>query len=647
MWDGNFIFLSCSDRFCVAPLLTLFALGAHLGTKHAARAETESALVIRLSKFLSGCDSFYEEPPLAVAMQFTLEAGTKGAATQATQERTGMAAGRFPPGMNDDPNGTVPLPSAGATERFTGRKRRFPTGGLENGDRRICDGNAEGDVGGVGDPAEVEQQSLATARRRGRSSSGPAGQSRLDGEDDEVTRQGEAPKERASVAAATGEMMKGEPSESHAEENNDDGFTAPSFLTPPLTSIATGGAAAGPGAGSVAGATPSSACSSAGSTPSNGSSSPALAVVSPGPSTTLRPSRGEGRNRDAAVVVDGGRKQARGGSISDVIGGAGGVLAPLPEERPYSCSSPTPPSTKEPSTPPLSTQEGSQSAAEGDNERDMVQDDVDDNDNVDDDHGNKGQEQACATGGETEEDEEDGFSVAGRAAGVVSGLADFESRRDGIDATGRAAAGHALAPARRRYISDGGAGFLLRAPGGLARGEEEDDAETSLADPAEQTRDRKRRRVKCAEEQVQHGRGSEQEDGGYEQDEEEEGDEGMLDTADTVEDVVAAVPTAAPAHAAPADPATRRSDTNATKRVRTLGDDGNTRLAAADADGSRRYEDKELLQQARHEAAASCLGSQAGVCADEAGGAETETETGSGVLCGARTGRGILEDAPR
>ncbi|CAN0433565.1 unnamed protein product, partial [Ectocarpus sp. 8 AP-2014] len=51
-------------------------------------AETESALARRLAKFLGGCDSFYDEQPLALAMQFTAaeEAGTRTAVAPAEEE---------------------------------------------------------------------------------------------------------------------------------------------------------------------------------------------------------------------------------------------------------------------------------------------------------------------------------------------------------------------------------------------------------------------------------------------------------------------------------------------------------------------------------------------------------------------------------
>ena len=365
--------------------------------KHATRAETESALANRLSKFLGGCDSFYDEPPLPLAVRFGAEiaagaaevAGKAPPPAPALRENAPSESRMSHQGGEENPGAG----SAGSAESPGSRKRPCP-GGLPSGSSHapldyIRQKEGEGDVGHV-DGGRREDPAAAATRHGDcvdRNHREPAASFENCGERDQRNGGGGAAGERKTDEA--GKL---------AEDGNNNGFAAPLFLTPPVIAVSEGGGRSSRGlggngsgggrvVGSAAGATPqsaSSSCYSASSTPTNGSASPALAVASP---AGKAPWRSEGLGQPGLAVPPrhppvvgggggggggggnggGGRKRARGnGSCSSLGGEERGVLRKENHRSHSPCSSPTPPSTGEPLSPPaLSTEEGSSPAADG------------------------------------------------------------------------------------------------------------------------------------------------------------------------------------------------------------------------------------------------------------------------------------------
>lgn len=540
------------------------------------RAETESALASRLSKFLSGCDSFYDEPPLSVAMKFVSAASKDQREPMVTDKRARAATGVARPGDTDDSSSTVSAPRA---ETVAGRKRPAPTGGLSGS--RIFDGagggaadagvTAEGkgdkDTPGIARPDDVDEGKTCG----GHGDSRPAKHERLQEEF-------AAGHQKCDKRSAADEPNAEENSQHHVdEEGNDDGFMAPSFLTPPLPVVTAGvgGSGGGGGADVLHGVAPPSACSSAGSTPSNGSSSPALAVASPAPNASQR--CGGGRTGGVGAFVADRRRYAA-------------HAAALSEDRPSLSSSPTPPSTREPSPPPLSTQEESLSPEEnGEEEGDDV---------ANHDGRNK------ARKGRGAEERGRGAEDVGRAFGKSSGHGYKNAADD------RGTAGTLAVPKGFSSFS----GFVMRAStaaggGGQAAGVVGDADDTYSRAEEEDDSEQAQERVGDTEE-------------------EEEEDVDMHDTADTIEESLGAAAPAAEAEAA------------VTERQMGEVENANSSKTRRAADDAKQMRDES--QESEELAVAEPFsGSQGGAGADEAGGAETETETGGNQLVGGRIAHSV------
>lgn len=102
------------------------------------RAETESALARRLSKFLSGCDTFYDEKPLDSAdcsCNSLPTAPTVAAAMAVMQSSSGVEPSGIvePTRHSKDATPAVATALGVAPGRVTGCKRRYPTGDLDGG----------------------------------------------------------------------------------------------------------------------------------------------------------------------------------------------------------------------------------------------------------------------------------------------------------------------------------------------------------------------------------------------------------------------------------------------------------------------------------------------------------------------------------
>lgn len=353
------------------------------------RARTESALASRLSKFLSGCDSFYDEQPLALAIQHQADATARSAQA---------ALSSYPPSLpeaskhqrhdtnkidrtscKDNLVSSVPITDV-ATESSASRKRPRPSGG-----NRECDKNGgtrryeSGDRGQM-DSASSPEKGFADAEQSGHNKCAPgvehAGPDREGG-----VCNGHGTQDHDGAAVGThGPGTSRGLDQQQTDEPHDDEAVAPAFLTPPaipavaatVAGVTCGGNGGVPVLGLVA---PLSASSSIGSTPSNGSLSPALVIASPaqdgwGRSVVTRYRRGEGVT--VACVSSGNFRQTHGGDGR--CSGRGGLEEGIyqgKEEVGQSSQSPspTPPSTREPSPPPLSTQEGS-STVDGDRNED-------------------------------------------------------------------------------------------------------------------------------------------------------------------------------------------------------------------------------------------------------------------------------------
>lgn len=320
---------------------------AHILTHHVARADTEAILARRLSKFLGGCDSFYDEPPLVAVMP---PAAKVAASAPAPQEKTHPVRDKIQQDAKYGPSKSTPVAFA-TIERLARRTRPFPNGDSDSECFTNGTGGGQGEVGVAENPSGLGQGNFAEARHSGSICSRPAKKKwRKEGADScsklDETRWGMS-------AAVPGETTTGgEHNKLLAEEKIEDICMAPSFLTPPVIGVATTGGASdrsgssGDGvAGLLPGGAPPSASSSAGSTPSN-YLSPALAVASPLAQAS----------RNTSAVHSGsdnlGRKS--GSACGSSVEAAALAVAPASEDRHSS----------------LSTQEGSVVAgSEEQNER--------------------------------------------------------------------------------------------------------------------------------------------------------------------------------------------------------------------------------------------------------------------------------------
>eukprot|EP00903_Cladosiphon_okamuranus_P010439 g9875.t1 len=595
-------------------------------------AETESTLANRLSKFLGGCDSFYDEHPLPLAMKYAAGTASGGSAISGAA-RTAAAAPAAKPPAPPEPPVSASAPTIAPTAARTATATAASETTSQEAGRAHRTGDNPKHLAGGGGPNTLNEP--PTDRKRPRpplpagDNVGPSSKHPCAGNEETSTLGDD--RCRKQRRKHQHQQQQQQPSQGDEDNGNEDdgSFTAPSFLTPPLVRAtpAVGGSGGGGNRAAPGLVTaPHSTCSSVGSTPSTGSSSPALAVASPAPTPKSSPrrsadgnSRGNSPGTGSGGGVDGvateptswnacaGHGRKRGRIHSDSGGGrvgaaglgevtalsaaasapvaAASVAAPLSDEQPHSScdgSSPTPPSTREPSPPPLSTQEGSVFAAEGRSDRDDTDRPV-------------GRE-------EEEEEEESAAARDGGKGGVYGsfwpGQGGGTGRRTiaggGDDAAAAAAAmaEHVLALAGagdRAHGSkastsgggDGGApGFVLRAPPPERRGGAE-----APAPLREGWRD-------IGVEEKQNEEEEEEEDG------DEKEDDDMVDTAETVEDSMIPAALAAPQGAADATAVEASASASA--------------AAAAAAAGE-----------------APCWGSQDG--ADEAGGAHAETGLVGGV----------------
>lgn len=292
----------------------------------------------RLFKFLGGCDSFFDEPPLASVVGTIVEAVAGGIDASDSQAHPKIDSTLNPFAMQEENRGNL-----------AGHKRPLPEG-KESG------GAYSGAQGGIAvDAAEAVREEAVCqdgADSREGSSVHPEVFCRRDSVSTLSSRGG-----RDTLQTQTRTRINDVDADDRCSV-----FAAPSFLTPQsvVGAIDNRVGVAPPVDGVASTMAPFRASSPADSTPSNGSSSPALVAAS----LTPRPSRKPGGGR-AGVEGEGvGRKDA-GGEDSGVFVGYGGGEedgAALSEERHFSSSSQTQTSTstREPSpSPTYSMQEGS------------------------------------------------------------------------------------------------------------------------------------------------------------------------------------------------------------------------------------------------------------------------------------------------
>ena len=295
-------------------------------------------LASRLLKFLGGCDSFFDEQPLALAMDSVVGVASGGRSEAARQAIPGEDGGFGASTM-----------LVGTSTRLAGNKRPLPTEKKRAVGSRDCGGDGRRASREVADHDRHDNRRDLKQPKVGRR------------EDAGITSSHNG---RDTTRIATDDALATTQPTSDGQlpaEDNGGGCSAP--FTPPVARAATG-AGVGPGGNAVAGVATLSACSSDGSAPSNASSSPALAVASPAPRPSRRPADGR-----AGVSSIGEGGNAAGGDFRGLLEGGGVEGAPLPEEHPplplsstasSSSQTQTQPSTREPSPPPaFSAQEAS------------------------------------------------------------------------------------------------------------------------------------------------------------------------------------------------------------------------------------------------------------------------------------------------
>ncbi|CAM9202853.1 unnamed protein product, partial [Ectocarpus sp. 12 AP-2014] len=259
-------------------------------------AETESALARRLAKFLGGCDSFYDEQPLPLAMQFAAaeEAAAKTAVAPAEAEAVKFK--QTAPAVAPREGAAASLAVAAPQEEEEGeeeeqRKKKRHAGA---GAGKSCPADGHDD-----DPKSNLGSRTATGSVAGRKRPlPPTGRSVV-----------AVPESTGAGAAGKSTSEQQQQQQQQLSQDQEDRLNHdPPFLTPPVivdVAPATGGGSGssskkaatsgGGGDGGGGGASvgprgplvaPLSACSSSGSTPSSASLSPAL--VGPSPSPTPR-----------------------------------------------------------------------------------------------------------------------------------------------------------------------------------------------------------------------------------------------------------------------------------------------------------------------------------------------------------------------
>ncbi|CAM9633937.1 unnamed protein product, partial [Pylaiella littoralis] len=373
-------------------------------------ADTESALASRLSKFLGGCDSFYDEQALLLVAGTTSGAVATVVASAASALKPAAAAAAAASFVAAAPVSALAAPAGATAPREQPQQHIRPKVGRVHLAR-----DPEKTIGSNGTSTEG-----FTGHKRPRRPSGSGVEASSQNHDAGIGKASPVRRDKCCKQQQQQQLSQGE--NDYNDGDDVDGFAAPSFLTPPVAGAVPAGASSS-GGGAVRDttsglhaavgfiATPHSACSSLGSTPSNGSSSPAIAVTSPlpvpkplrrksldkarrggtagaGPATIAAATRATSFGIVSSSRMNNRRARAGGGggcgsgadvseatttSATAAAAAAAAPAAPLSEDQLHSSgySSPTPPSTREPSPPPLlSTQEGSVSAAEGDENED-------------------------------------------------------------------------------------------------------------------------------------------------------------------------------------------------------------------------------------------------------------------------------------
>lgn len=305
----------------------------------------------RLFKFLGGCDSFFDEPPLVSVVE-AVDGGKDASDSQAhrnaditsnscamQEENHGNLVGSKRPLSDGKESG-----GGGGSRAYSGVRGGVSLDAAEGvREEAVCHDGAGGQDGSSIHPEVFcRRDNVSTLSSRG-------------GRDTPQTRT------RTNDAADVHAPIR---SASHAQLPAQDCsvFTAPSFLTPQsfVGAISSRDAVAPSVDSAPSAMAPFRASSPAESTPSNGSSSPALVVTSMTPRLSRKP--GGGR---AGVA---GRKDV-GGEYSGMFVGDGGGEdddVTLSEERHFSSSSQTQTSTSTRETAPSPSMREASSPAEWD-----------------------------------------------------------------------------------------------------------------------------------------------------------------------------------------------------------------------------------------------------------------------------------------